>query len=249
MSSPEFTIEISPKVARVWKAFPPLISVLLPHSEDAYTTSLSQEALIRKLIEGHTPNLLLPTEIGDWPEDQPLHSDLTPRTPISSGKFQRQIIDSLPPEQLCKSVGSHPDAIALKAGLLQLHDDLDASHRSSQSIEGRGRHQAGDYWHAIMHRREPDYSNSKYWFRHVGEHPIFPQLGQYSAGIATEFNHPQVTDWSQRLLQGKNDWNPMAFVDLAQTAARTPGPLQSFAQRLQRREMWLLLEATWQDAG
>ncbi|MCA9094332.1 MAG: hypothetical protein KDA68_12645, partial [Planctomycetaceae bacterium] len=76
---------------------------------------------------------------------------------------------------------------------------------------------------------------------------IFPQLGQYSARIATEFNHPQVSDWSQRLQQGKNGWNPMSFVDLAQATAHTPGPLQTFTQRLQRREMWLLLESTYQD--
>jgi arylamine N-acetyltransferase len=63
-----------------------------------------------------------------------------------------------------------PDRIAVAAGLWQMNGFLDRSHELSQSIEGKGRNRAGDYWHAIMHRREPDYSNAKYWFRRVGQH-------------------------------------------------------------------------------
>jgi hypothetical protein len=83
-------------------------------------------------------------------------------------------------------VTSPPDAIALKAGLFQIHDYLDASHELSQSIEGQGRRADGDYWHAIMHRREPDYSNAKYWFRHVGSHPIFAALAEAVDGILSQ---------------------------------------------------------------
>ncbi len=38
------------------------------------------------------------------------------------------------------------------------------------------------YWHAIVHRREPDPGNSGYWFRQVGEHPIFPALRKLDLG-------------------------------------------------------------------
>src|SRR5205085_9106705 len=65
-------------------------------------------------------------------------------------------------------VRSKVDLIALQAGILQIGDHLTPSHEHSQSIEGQGKRQAGDYWHAINHRREPDYGNAKYWFRHVG---------------------------------------------------------------------------------
>lgn len=60
-------------------------------------------------------------------------------------------------------------AIALMAGLHLWNDSLDASHAYAQQIEDDD---TGSYWHAIMHRMEQDYSNSKYWFRCAGNHPV-----------------------------------------------------------------------------
>jgi len=49
----------------------------------------------------------------------------------------------------------------LQAAIWLYVDDLERSHAISQGISGP----IGAYWHGIMHRREGDFSNAKYWFR------------------------------------------------------------------------------------
>ncbi|MDQ2799366.1 MAG: hypothetical protein M3Y13_06960 [Armatimonadota bacterium] len=61
----------------------------------------------------------------------------------------------------------------VKAGLHLINDDLAASHVLSQSLEGEP---LADYWHAIIHRREGDYGNSRYWFGRVGSVPILTEV-------------------------------------------------------------------------
>jgi hypothetical protein len=34
-------------------------------------------------------------------------------------------------------------------------------------------------WHSIMHRREGDFDNSRYWLRRVGSLPAFAGLDRY----------------------------------------------------------------------
>ena len=63
-------------------------------------------------------------------------------------------------------------AAACLAGLWLYHDFLDESHTLSQDIHTP----TGSFWHAVMHRREGDFDNSKYWWRRVGEHPVFAPL-------------------------------------------------------------------------
>jgi len=70
-----------------------------------------------------------------------------------------------------------------KCGLLLLSGQLDASHEISQSIETPD----GSFWHGIMHRREGDFWNAKYWFRKIGKHPVLIHLTQTKYGDASAF--------------------------------------------------------------
>jgi hypothetical protein len=61
------------------------------------------------------------------------------------------------------------DAPALvKAGLHLLNDDLGAAHRLAQAHEGDP---LADHWHAVIHRREGDYDNARYWLRRLAGRP------------------------------------------------------------------------------
>jgi hypothetical protein len=143
---------------------------------------------------------------------------------------------------------SPTNAAALKAGLFLLADFFDDSHACSQSIEGLGAHHTGDYWHAILHRREPDYGNAKYWFRHVGRHPTFDELAPAVTRLiptATGVLATKLEHWRNRLLP-RGTWDPIAFVDLCSEAG-TDADLKAWCEQVQFEEMLLLLESTIRD--
>ncbi len=136
-----------------------------------------------------------------------------------------------------------PANTTLMAGLLQLHDYLDESHSYSQSIEGD---RLGDHWHGIMHRREPDYSNAKYWYRRVGDSHIFPELTHKADRILNSCEDSTAQHERSRL-GVPQAWDPMAFVDLCQKSAAHPDSHLSGAVReIQFWEMLLLLQSSYQ---
>ena len=106
------------------------------------------------------------------------------------------------------------------AGLWLLHDFLDGSHTISQDIDTP----EGSFWHAIMHRREPDASNSKYWWRLVGSHPVLKQLRQESPALGYTYT------------------NPFDFVDFCERVRGSGTKEEELARRIQRLEWQLLFD-------
>ncbi|HZW32141.1 MAG TPA: hypothetical protein VFF52_15625 [Isosphaeraceae bacterium] len=129
---------------------------------------------------------------------------------------------------------------ALAAGLLQLGDFWDASHEAAQQADDQGERDYSAYWHGLAHRREPDPGNAAYWFRRVGRHPVFAPLAAAARPLLDEHGDSALAG---RLISG-GTWNAMAMIDLC-TEARPDTPRETLARRLQRLEMWLLLEATY----
>jgi len=126
------------------------------------------------------------------------------------------------------------------AGLWLLYDFLDQSHRISQSVHNR----SGSYWHAIMHRREPDYSNSKYWWRQTGSHAVFDELAPQAAALAADHQ----VDEESRFLATQSKWDPHRFVDLCQAVAQGRSSAELLARRVAQLEWELLFDHCYRHA-
>src|SRR5437867_2950796 len=98
-------------------------------------------------------------------------SELGPGSPNLAAKAALQALD-VPP--LCH------------AGLWLYHDFLDEAHAICDQETPEL-----NFWHAIMHRREPDASNSKYWWRQVGKHSVLDQLREQAPDLGYAYATPE----------------------------------------------------------
>jgi len=117
-----------------------------------------------------------------------------PMPSIGEGPIYRPLADRIGENTLAAAPGLTLSPL-VRAGLWLLAGDLDASHAISQSDESPD----GSFWHAVMHRREGDFGNAKYWFRRVGRHPVLQHLATTGYG------------------------DPMRFVDACERAAELAG--------------------------
>lgn len=122
--------------------------------------------------------------------------------------------------------------LAAMSGLYLYFSCCVEAHEIAQSDESSD----GSYWHAIVHRQEPDAGNSSYWFRRVGRHPVFTELREAAQEIA--HSHPGAG------LEFSPAWNPFAFVQVCENARYQPGSeLERAALEIQRAEWQLLFDS------
>jgi len=130
-------------------------------------------------------------------------------------------------------------AEACCAGLWLYHNFLEESHNISQRIEDS----TGSYWHGIMHRREGDFSNAKYWFRKVGPHAIFPALRDDARQLAA-VAEASIPAW----LADGAAWDPFAFVDQCAAVVEEGKNDAGLCQRIAGREWQLLFDHCFRAA-
>jgi hypothetical protein len=165
------------------------------------------------------------------------------RLSLDRGEPNRAALDqlnALDEARLCDghAVRDREMARACLAGLWLYHDFLDESHRISQSLHGR----EGSYWHGIMHRREGDYANAKYWFRRVGAHPIHEALVLSARALAHD------VDAGGASVGSSSAWDPAAFVDLCAAACAGESDAADLCRRIQEREWQLLFDYCYRHA-
>ncbi len=126
-----------------------------------------------------------------------------------------EILNNRKQGELLSSVPRHRQQETL-SGLWLLAGDIDRSHTISQDIPSA----TGSFLHGIMHRREGDFGNSKYWFRRVGNHPVLELIYDTAGEIYQD---------------------PFDFIDTCQRAVRGERELRTACQHAQWIEWQLLM--------
>jgi hypothetical protein len=111
---------------------------------------------------------------------------------------------------------------SVQAGLYLYFSCWDEAHSTADSIENPD----GYFWHAIVHRQEPDAWNSGYWFQRVGTHPTWSRL----AAEATDAGY-----------DSGREWDPFGFVEFCEFARKRPGSNEEQLAMVVQRLEWQLL--------
>lgn len=179
------------------------------------------------------------------PACEPLLADATlnelgPGSPAAS---RRAALSALTPETIAadRTIRDPAMLACCQSALWLLHDFLDESHRLSQEIETS----CGSYWHGIMHRREPDFSNAKYWFRRVGQHAIFSQLAADVSQLVGRST--TVVPSAAKFLLAPAPWDPMRFIDLCESSYQGRTPCTTLCQWIARAEWQRLFDYCYRE--
>ena len=128
-------------------------------------------------------------------------------------------------EQLTSSQELENRACLIRCLLLYANDALSEAHRLVQDVSG----DLAAYLHGMIHRREEDFENARYWFSRAGELPFFGELQKQSAQISE--------DMAKQL-----NWDPYLFVTLCERSKYGSRTSVKTLVALQKAEFSTLLD-------
>jgi hypothetical protein len=164
------------------------------------------------------------------------------RCGVNCESLRAWVSDALPGENGGAEGGGGVRGVrdCLHAALWLLEGDLDRAHRLCQEVPTA----LGSAWHAVVHRQEGDFWNSKYWWRRVG-------TGVNWAGLAADLRAivpaapGSIAGDLERLTRS---YDPARFVDLVEMH-RDNGEARPALLDVQRWEWAALFLETWNARG
>ena len=122
-----------------------------------------------------------------------------------------------------------PSMFALvRGGLLYAIDAIDESHVVVQGIDG----DVSAYWHGMIHRREGDFDNARYWFRRAGALTFFGELHRRASQVASVF-------------AAQSNWDPYLFTGLCEQDKFGDTEMRDQLVKLQRIEFDAIFDYVW----
>jgi hypothetical protein len=125
--------------------------------------------------------------------------------------------------------GTYPQMV--RAGMFYAYDAIDESHRIIQQIPS----DEASYWHGMVHRREGDFENARYWFRRTGRLGLFGEMHARSAEVSP-------------LMGRQSDWDPYVLVGQCEQARFGGDVDQKELVGLQRLEFEVMFDHFWRGA-
>lgn len=168
-----------------------------------------------------------------------------PQMPLDTGAAvawpERELLRSEPAAAFELGSAPEPGAAALcEAGLLVHYNQIDAAH----AIVAERSDPSGCLWHAIIHRREGDYPNARYWVQRAGNHPVYSYIAQGAGAILAQMEGLNTTQLSAQI----NNWDATLFVKLCERALDERGALEQFCLQVQDLEWQVLFHYCHQQA-
>jgi len=130
-----------------------------------------------------------------------------------------------------QAIGKPAMFTLVRGGLFYALDAIDEAHKIFQDSPG----DLGSYWHGMMHRREGDFDNARYWFRRAGVLPFFGAMHHAASQISP-------------VMARQSNWDPYLFTGECEQARH--GETESLKELagLQRVEFEVLFDYCWRKA-
>ena len=158
-----------------------------------------------------------------------------PLTRASGGDDEARAFAQSRPDTWFPGVRSPGGAVA---GLLLIAGCWSEAHDVASELDTP----EGSYWHALIHRMEPDTWNSNYWFGRVGQHPLFPAVLERARAIPARPG--------QAAIQLGPRWDSKRFNDLCEEARMsTDAALVKTVEEIHSVEVHLLWDWCLTAAG